>query len=433
MAACARSRAKLTVGVAAVALAAAGLAACGSSGSSASGNSSAKLGSGGSTQLTEEDYFTAQPANGLWNGVFGDYAKANHISISRTSIAPDTYLTKVLEQAGSGGAPNILMLDNPDLAELASTGDLVPLSSVCSINTANIDSAELQEATYNGKLYALPLIQASIELFYNKQMLSAAGVTPPQTWSELITDAKKLTNNQHTGIAFAGQPTNGNAAWQFEPFLWSNGGSLTNLGATPAVQALTLWTDLVKDGSASKDTTNWDQTTIASEFASGKVAMMINGPWEIPTLNTVSGLQYGTSGIPTRVQGQTVIAPIGGEVWAITKSTPAKEKAACKVLQYMETDAVVEKDALTNWEVPVVKSAVPTVEAKQGSKMDIFYTEALHGQARTKSLGSDSLASKYPTVDTDTGQAIDTALSGAQSPQAAFTGAASTIKGYLGG
>ena len=427
MTAWARSRAKLTVGVAVAALAAAGLAACGSSGSS-----SGSTANSGSVKLTEEDYFTAQPANGLWAGVFGDYAKANKISISRTSIAPDTYLTKVLEQAGSGGAPNILMLDNPDLAELASTGDLVPLSSVCSIDTSNIDSAELQEATYNGQLYALPLIQASIELFYNKQLLSAAGVTPPQTWAELTTDAKKLTNAQHYGIAFAGQPTNGNAAWQFEPFLWSNGGSLTNLSATPAVQALTLWTDLVKDGSASKDTTNWDQTTIASEFASGKAAMMINGPWEVPSLNTVKGLQYGTAGIPTRVQGQTVIAPIGGEVWAITKSTPAKEKAACKVLQYMETNAVVEKDALTNWEVPVVKSVTAAVKAKQGSKMDIFYTETLHGRARTKSLGSDSLASKYPTVDTDTGQAIDTALSGAQSPQAAFTAAAAQIKGDLG-
>ena len=78
------------------------------------------------------------------------------------------------------------------------------------------------------------MIQASIELFYNKSIFQAAHVSPPTTWAQLVSVSKTLTNSSHYGIGFAAQPTNGNAAWQFEPFLWSNGGHLYNLSATPA-------------------------------------------------------------------------------------------------------------------------------------------------------------------------------------------------------
>ncbi len=43
--------------------------------------------------------------------------------------------------------------------------------------------------------------------------------------------------------------------WQWEPFFWSNGGNATfaNIAGAPGVQALSLWKQLITDGSASKD------------------------------------------------------------------------------------------------------------------------------------------------------------------------------------
>ena len=181
-------------------------------------------------------------------------------------------------------------------------------------------------------------------------------------WAQLVSVSKTLTNSSHYGIGFAAQPTNGNAAWQFEPFLWSNGGHFYNLSATPAVQALALWTNLVKDGSAPKDVVNWTQTTVEEEFAAGREDMMVNGPWNLPALNSIKGLNYGAVSIPTRVAGQTVIAPIGGEVWTIPKTNPAAEQATCGVLKYMETPSVVVYDATTNWEIPVIKTAFGQAE-----------------------------------------------------------------------
>ena len=383
------------------------------------------------TTVTEEDYFDTA---GAWPiQVFRNYEKLHpNVVVQRTASPFEGYETKFLEQASSGALPDILEIDNPDLPSLASTGVLEPLTSVCHINTGAIEPPELAEVTYNGSVYALPMIQASIELFYNKSIFQAAHVSPPTTWAQLVSVSKTLTNSSHYGIGFAAQPTNGNAAWQFEPFLWSNGGHLYNLSATPAVQALALWTNLVKDGSAPKDVVNWTQTTVEEEFAAGKTAMMVNGPWNLPALNSIKGLNYGAVSIPTRVAGQTVIAPIGGEVWTIPKTNPAAEQAACGVLKYMETPSVVVYDATTNWEIPVIKTAFGQAEKVEGPKAAIFFQEALHGLARTKSLGSDALGPKYPKVDTITGQAIDEALSGQMSPQAAFASAAQQVKAALG-
>ena len=49
----------------------------------------------------------------------------------------------------------------------------------------------------------------------------------------------------------------------------------------------------MKDGSAPKDVVNWTQTTVEEEFAAGKTAMMVNGPWNLPALNSIKGLNYG--------------------------------------------------------------------------------------------------------------------------------------------
>ena len=381
--------------------------------------------------LTEEDYFDSP---GAWPiKIFQDYDKLHPGVVIKRSASPFAgYETKLFEQASSGALPDILEINNPDIPNLASTGVLEPLTTLCHLNTSVIEPPELAEATYNGKVYALPLIQASIELFYNKTMFQEAHVSPPTTWSQLLTVAKTLTNSSRFGIGFAAQPTIGNAAWQFEPFLWSNGGQLYDLTSQPAVQALTLWTNLVKDDSASKDVVNWTQGTVDAEFAAGKTAMMVNGPWNLPALNTVKGLNYGVVSIPTRLAGQTVIAPIGGEVWTIPKTNPAAEQAACGVLKYMETPSVVVYDATTSWEIPVIKPALAQAQKIEGPKAAIFFQETLHGLAETKSLGSDSLGPKYPKVDAITGEAIDEALTGQMSPQAAFASASQQVKALLG-
>lgn len=394
---------------------------------------SSSSGQSAKVSLTEEDYYGApsptSTAPGYLLNFFKSYSKSHPgVTITRQAPVSATYDTHVLSQFSSGSEPDLLMLDNPELPDFASTGGLVPLRSLGSVDTSGINKANLAETTYNKKLYALPLYTNTIAIFYNKQILQQGGVTTlPQTWSEFSADAKKLSNGSHYGFVFSGQAGPGQATWQWDPWAWSNGGQMWTPAAKADVQALSFLTSLVQEGAAPKDVVNWSQAQPIQNFEAGKAAFVENGLWNIPTMQSqFSNLQWGAFQIPTRVAGQTVIAPFGGEVWCIPRTTPAKEKAAFQLLKAMSTSSNI---------IPLAKglSDVPTntslwhQDPWSTQPYAPFLTELKHGRARTDLVGS-----KEPEVDLAVGDAIQSALAGNQSPQAAMQQAQQTVNKDLG-
>ena len=198
------------------------------------------------------------------------------------------YLTHVLAQFSSGSQPDLLMLDNPELAEFAADGVLVPLSSLGTLPAVSkLNPANVAETTYNGKLYAMPLATNTIAIFYNKTLVQQAGITTlPKTWAQFAADAKKTAHGKDLGFVFSGQAGPGQATWQFDPWAWSNGGSMEDPAGTASVQALSFLTSLVKEGAAPKDVVNWGQGQPMQEFEAGKAAFDENGLWNIPSMQT---------------------------------------------------------------------------------------------------------------------------------------------------
>src|SRR5205085_6062979 len=102
--------------------------------------------------------------------------------------------------------------------------------------------------------------------------------------------------------------------FQFAPFMWSNGGDETDLDSAKVAGALDYWKGLIKDGSLSKSTVNWTQADVNDQFMAGNAAMMINGPWQVETLNTKKNLDWGIEQIPVPNRGAKVVGLIGGAV-----------------------------------------------------------------------------------------------------------------------
>jgi len=385
--------------------------------------------------LTETSYYTSVASNGpiytALNTVFSNFEKSHPgITIKREDIvnSGNNYLTEVAAEAAAGTLPDILMLDNPTVSTIASYGVLTPLSTLGQTAIPTLGTAQQAEAKFNGEIVGYPLYTNTIALFYNKAILAAANIQPPTTWAELLTDAKTLTNSQHYGMAFSAEACSGCGVWTFIPFLLTNGGSLTHLTSPQSVQALTLWTDLVKEGAVDKDLTTWNQGPPESAFAAGKAAMMINGPWFFGTLNSVKGLNYGVVQIPVNTPGQNVVGPIGGEVWTIPKTNPATEKAAFELLNYMAQPSVDAALGTASGDIPTVQSAVPIWQKTASPLYAPFQAELKHGFVRTSTLGV-----LYPRVETAVGNAIVAALIGKQTPAAAFATAQTEVNSILEG
>ena len=239
--------------------------------------------SGGKTTITELDYFTTGGSNTAVNWYNQQFEKAHPgVTVKREVVPFANLITKVLQEASAGDLPNVVMLDNPNVPQVAATGQLKPLNSEPGFTTSGYVPGAISECTYQGKQYCYPIGTNTVGIFYNKAMLAATHLSPPTTWAELQSDAKALTSGNTYGIAFDATADE-QSTWQLEPFFWSQGGNLDDV-STPAFQnSLQLWVNMVKDGSASKSVLQWGQAPDLTEQLVNKTAAMIeDGPWIFP-------------------------------------------------------------------------------------------------------------------------------------------------------
>jgi multiple sugar transport system substrate-binding protein len=422
-----RRRVPITAGAVIIAL---GLAACSSSGSSGSGSGNS---SSSKITLTEEDYYTSGSANTFWNATFAEYHKLNpNVTIKRSAVPGQGYVPHLLNQAGAGALPNLVMIDNPYVAQFAKAGALMPLQQIGSIDTAGISASLLHDGLYQGTLYAIPPYTNTIAIFYNKKMFAAAHLSPPMTWAEMVADAKALTTPKVYGFVVSLPAANATAFWSFAPFLWSNAGpnATQNISSPQAVAALNVFAQMAHDGSMPKDVVSWTNSQDVEYFEGGKAAMDLQGSWNIPSFNATKGLSYGVVQIPTRVPGQKLLVPTGGETFAISRSsTTAQQQAALAFLKWLITPqedatAAVQVGGL----VPTVQSAVSqALPQEDPTQMQPFVTELQNGGTeRTQYVGT-----AYFNIADTIGNAIDAAILGQETPQQALSSISSTVQSEL--
>jgi len=385
--------------------------------------------------LTEEDYFVTSGQVAALNAAAKAFEAAHPgVTIKREYVPFASLDTKLLTQAAGHDLPNIIANDNPFVPDMIETGELLPLSSFKGFSTKGYFPAVIDEGLFNGKYYALSVGgENSIALMYNIPMLKAAHISPPTTWAQLVTDAKALTTPKHFGIALTCEAAE-DTTWQWEPFFWSNGGAFdfSNIASAPGMQALSLWKELVSDGSASKACLGWSQTPSASsQFEAGKAAMMVNGPWNFSDLNLQHwyyGKQFGIVPIPVRVPGQHVVVPLGGEDWMISDSgNSAAQQMAFDYIESMQTPSAELALAKLFGYLPAKEAVAKTYVQQEGAEWGVYANQTIYAHPRTLGLGV-----KYPKISLAVWTAIQAALSGSASVQSALSTAQSTIKGVLG-
>jgi multiple sugar transport system substrate-binding protein len=407
----------LVVVGAAVALAA---AACGGSSSGGGGSS------GGKVTITELDYFTSSGGNAAWNW-YNKHFEATHpgVTVKRQVVPYANLITKVLQEASAGDMSNVVLIDNPNVPQVAATGQLRQFDSLPGFTTSGYYPGAVSECTYQGKHYCYPIGTNTIGIFYNKAMLAAAHVSPPKTWAQLQSAAKALTKGSVHGFAFDAT-SDEQSTWQLEPFFWSNGASLTKVSSPAFQQALQLWVNLVKDGSASKSVLNWGQDPdLTQQFLHKKAAMIIDGPWIFPELNQAGwhyNKQYGITPMPLRVPGQHLIVPLGGETECLGNSgSTQQQKVSWEYVEGLQQPSVMTHITSLMYYLPT-KPAVTAQYLKGGPEYTVFANETKGARPRTIEYGA-----QYPKVSQAIWTAIQAAITGTASVSSALSQAQNTV------
>jgi multiple sugar transport system substrate-binding protein len=291
--------------LAAVAVAAAlGLIVTGCSGGSGST-------SDGPVELSVWTGFTGGDAPGYEQIVKDFNASQTKIKVTMSAEPWDTIQQKLPSAWMTGQGPDIAApASDPNvIAQYVKTNSVLPLTltgeGASKINVKDFAPALVNEFTYDKKLYAVPANYATLSLYYNKALFTAAGVTPPTTVAELKDAAKKLTKNGTYGLVLADNNT-----IQMWPVLqWLEGGDIVNqkncsvLDSTAGRDSLKPWVDLVvKDKISPVGLTGAEADAL---FSAGKAAMEINGPWAAPGFKS-AGIDLGIVPVPVSTSGKPV-------------------------------------------------------------------------------------------------------------------------------
>ncbi len=132
------------------------------------------------TSVTVQDYYNYEPDQSIYGDVLNACGASIGVKIQRDIVPGASYIPKVLQEGSSHTLPDVLMLDNPDVQHIASTGALTPLSQF-GLSASGSVAGVVAASTYQGQLYGFQPVANTIALFYKKDALSKAGVTPPTT------------------------------------------------------------------------------------------------------------------------------------------------------------------------------------------------------------------------------------------------------------
>lgn len=198
--------------------------------------------------------------------------------------------------------------------------------------------------TVDGKIYGIPRTGYSMGLIYNRDLFEKAGLdpdTPPATWDEVRTAAKRIAALGDGVVGYADYSAQNQGGWHFTAELYSQGGDVVSADGknatvdTPEGRAVlrTLHEMRWKDESMGSK-----QLLVINDaqqmMGSGKLGMYLAAPDNIPILVKEKGAEYENIAIAPMPGGKATL--VGGDGYMFSKkATPEQIRAGLKWLDHM--------------------------------------------------------------------------------------------------
>ena len=257
--------------------------------------------------------------------------------VDATAYDWDTLFSKWVISAATGHAPDVVLYHVTEIPEFARRGMTVPLDSrigAMGIDLASLPPAAVKSVHFDDKLYAVPVDNHPLGMYFNTELVERAGLDPekpPHTGEEFLEWAKKLTVNDAAGntvqygvdmpLVWA------TARWFWFSLLYQNGGTFLDehgraaVDSEPSRRALQFIVDLIAKHKVANPQVGYIQGT---QFGSKQVATRFVGPWEV-NLRMAQKMRFGTAPLPQI--GATPAAWCNAHCLSLTKQ-PSDERMA---------------------------------------------------------------------------------------------------------
>ncbi|MEW6511176.1 MAG: ABC transporter substrate-binding protein [Bacteroidota bacterium] len=361
----------------------------------------------------------------------------------------DGLIQKLVTAIQSRTAPDISWIHTDFLDKLVEADALLPLTpfvngpeGLSGEEYADIYPPLLEAGTSGGVLYSLPMEATSLALVYNRGLFREHGLDPdrpPRDWDELRQYAAALTADHdgdgridHYGFFVPVFPASGELnIWmtlQWTPFLWQAGGvefspdgSEARFNSAAGVAALSLWKSIY-------DLEDFSKFGIAHDlgFASGKLAMVLDGPWNLPRYRAMKDVEWRVAPLPAGPAGRATY--LAGEQLVIFRQS-AHAAEAWEFIRWMLRPDIQAKFSIASGYLPVRKSVTQLQEYRDHLATDpglaAFVDEMPMGRSR-KQVGHNRVE-----INRALAGAIEKATLGKSDPKACLDEAAETVNALL--
>jgi multiple sugar transport system substrate-binding protein len=350
--------------ISALALATAGCSGGDSGGGAGGGDTLTYWASNQGTSL-ENDKEVLQP-------LLDKFEDESGIKVDLEVIGWNDLQTRIQTAVTSGQAPDVVNIGNTWATSLQATGAFLPYGDeeMDAIGGADkfVKTALDTGGAKGETVTSVPLYGLAYGLYYNKQMFADAGLTPPTTWEEMVSAAKKLTTGDVNGITLAAGSYTENAHFAFINSA-QNGAALFDDDGQPTftsdgvVTGIKRYLDLMQtDKVADVGNAQYDNgTKSVSDFANKKAAMVINqnnADNSIAAAGMTSD-EYGVVPFPAPADGEKVASFIAGINLSIFKNTKNKD-AALEFVKFMTSEETQNAVGKPFASLPVLGGVEPT-------------------------------------------------------------------------
>ena len=321
-----------------------------------------------------------------YDASFAEFHKQNpNITVKTTVVPWDDYFTKLRTDVGGGNADDIFMMNGSYLQPYVTSGSLLEIGSDFASEKADWVPAAIEQYTRDGKLWGVPqTTDGGIAVYYNKKLLSDAGVTPEQlsglTWAPgggsgdtLLPILKKLTidtagkRGDQSGFDGTKPKQWGYSAAQdlqgiYYNFIGSNGGQFQDtsgkfvFASSESTAAFQYIVDLINKHKVSPaaSNTNSDSDFTKDQFLQGKIALFQSGVYNLKNVSDGAKFEWGIAPMSAGPKGAVSV------VNSVIAAGNAKSKnldATKKVLQWMGSTDGAKFLGSTGTAIPAVVSA----------------------------------------------------------------------------
>lgn len=294
--------------------------------------------------------------------VLADRYKAEHSGqvLEVASFDGRDMLTKLTTAVAGGLPPDLVMIDIAFTAQFADRNVLMDIGDVVAQGGMKEDAFKGYDVgtTWKGKYISYPMWSDCSALYYNKKLMTDAGVASmegPKNWDEIKEQATAIHGLGEDIWGFLTNVTSSGATWfLWAPFMWAAGGQTFDAGitetlfdSTEATSAAALWVDMYKAGLAPIECVSGTWGDVEGLFTSGKSGMLLSGPYMVGLMaGQYPELDYGITLIPGPKTGMTS-SFVGGDGMSIIDATKQKE-AAVAAFQWITDAKLMKETALAN-------------------------------------------------------------------------------------